>query len=118
MDNTRYEDATAAAIIRDDASAKHPHRVTLETPLHRGADEIKYFDLRKPDVEALRGLQGAPLAQMDFESIVKLIPRISSPILTPDEVSRLSGADLMAAGVIVLGFLFPAQASELKFPTA
>ena len=93
---------------------KDPTSFTLETPLQRGEEQITRITLRKPTTEALRGLQLAPLSQMDVDQLCKLLPRISSPSLTESEVARLDLGDLTKAGMIVVGFLFPAHAKDLQ----
>jgi hypothetical protein len=87
---------------------------SLETPIVRGDQSIKRVTLRKPNTEALRGTQLAPLSQMDVDQLCKLLPRISSPSLTEAEVAHMEAADIVKAGIIVIGFLFPTQAKELQ----
>ena len=45
------------------------------------------------------------LLQMDVNSLVKVVPRISSPTLTAIEVTSMDPADLFALGTKVCGFL-------------
>jgi hypothetical protein len=87
---------------------------TLESPIIRGDQKITLVALRKPNTEATRGLQLATLAQMDVDQLAKLLPRISTPALTEHDVAQMDVADLMKAGSIVLGFLFPKAAADLQ----
>jgi hypothetical protein len=62
----------------------------------------------------MRGLTLTELSQLDVVSLVTLIPRISSPAITPHEASKLDPADLMNAGGIILGFLMPQHVAALR----
>lgn len=91
-----------------------PNSFSLETPIVRGDQIITRLKLRKPNTEALRGTQLAPLSQMDVDQLCKLLPRISTPSLTEAEVALMEAADIVKAGIIVIGFLFPTQAKDLQ----
>lgn len=79
--------------------------VALDTPIRRGTTVIDSITLRKPNSGELRGVSLAELLQMDVNSLVKVVPRISSPTLTPAEVTSMDPADLFALGTKVSGFL-------------
>ena len=79
--------------------------VTLDTPIRRGTTYIDSITLRKPNSEELRGVSLAELLQMDVNSLVKVVPRISTPTLTAVEVTSMDPADLFALGTKVSGFL-------------
>lgn len=96
-------------------STPDPNSFTLFTPIVRGDLSITRITLRRPNTEALRGTQLAPLAQMDVDQVLTVLPRITSPILTAAEVARMDPADLMKAAGIITGFLFPAIAKEMAF---
>lgn len=100
--------AKGAEDVRD------PNTFTLDAPIQRGDQTIDKVKLRKPNVEALRGLQLATLAQMDVDQLTRLLPRISSPTLTEHDVAQMEASDLLKAGGIVLGFLFPKAAGDLQ----
>ncbi|MFU5016745.1 phage tail assembly protein, partial [Pseudomonas aeruginosa] len=59
-----------------------------------------------------RGVSLLELMQMDVQALSKVLPRITSPSLTPQEVSAMDPADLMACGVTVSGFLLQKSAKE------
>lgn len=48
----------------------------------------------------------AELLQMDVNSLVKVVPRISTPTLTAVEVTSMDPADLFALGTKVSGFCY------------
>lgn len=79
--------------------------VTLDTPIRRGTSTIDTITLRKPNSGELRGVSLSDLLQIDVDSLVKVIPRISNPTLTAVEVTSMDPADLFALGAKVSGFL-------------
>lgn len=79
--------------------------VVLDTPIRRGTTVIDSITLRKPNSGELRGVSLSDLLQMDVNSLVKVVPRISSPLLTAVEVASMDPADLFALGTKVSGFL-------------
>ncbi|HBO9264138.1 phage tail assembly protein [Pseudomonas aeruginosa] len=86
--------------------------VPLDKPIARGANTIDSLTLRKPASGELRGVSLLELMQMDVQALSKVLPRITSPSLTPQEVSAMDPADLMACGVTVSGFLLQKSAKE------
>ena len=79
--------------------------VILDTPIRRGTTSIDSITLRKPNSGELRGVSLSELLQMDVNSLVKVVPRISSPTLTAVEVTSMDPADRFALGTKVCGFL-------------
>jgi hypothetical protein len=79
--------------------------VTLDTPIIRGKTTIDTITLRKPASGELRGVQLVELLNMDVASLIKVIPRISSPGITAPEAAGMDPADLLACGSKITGFL-------------
>lgn len=79
--------------------------VILDTPIRRGTTTIDSITLRKPNSGELRGVSLSDLLQIDVDSLVKVVPRISNPTLTAVEVTSMDPADLFALGAKVSGFL-------------
>lgn len=79
--------------------------VVLDTPIRRGTSTIDSITLRKPNAGELRGVSLAELLQMDVDSLIKVLPRISTPTLTTIEVKSMDPADLFAISSKVSGFL-------------
>ena len=79
--------------------------VVLDTPILRGKSEIKEVVLRKPQSGALRGTRLQAIMDMDVSAMMTIIPRISSPTLTPQEMAELDPADLTTMSVEVVTFL-------------
>lgn len=86
--------------------------IPLSTPLRRGDTEITSLTLRKPSGPELRGLSLAALLNIDASAVMQLLPRISNPTLTAQEVAVLDPADLTACGLEIAGFLLPASAKQ------
>ena len=70
--------------------------IQLDTPIKRGKTEITEIVLRKPQSGAL---------DMDVNAMMTVIPRISSPALTAQEIAEMDPADLTAMSVEVVTFL-------------
>ena len=81
--------------------------VKLDTPLKRGEKEVTEIQIRKPKAGELRGVSLASLVQMEVSEISKVLPRITQPTLTDEEIGNLDAADLMQLGSEVAGFLLP-----------
>ena len=71
--------------------------VQLDTPVMRGKTQITEIVLRKPQSGALRGTR--------LQAIMDMIPRISTPTLTAQEMAELDPADLTSLSVEVVTFL-------------
>ena len=98
---------TTVAAPAPAAATKNPNEevITLDEPLIRGEQKITQVVLRKPMSGELRGVTLADLAQMDVLALRKVLPRISTPSLTDQEVGRMDPADLFQCGVAVASFL-------------
>lgn len=81
--------------------------VELDTPIKREGDDVTKLTLRKPMSGELRGLSLADLINMDVDSIIRVLPRISSPTLSEHEVRNMDPADLSGIGSEISGFLLP-----------
>ena len=79
--------------------------VTLDTPIKRGKTTIDTITLRKPASGELRGVQLVELLNMDVTTLIKILPRITSPGITAPEAAGMDPADLLACGSKISGFL-------------
>lgn len=91
--------------------------VPLETPIKRGDQEIAAILVRKPQGGELRGVSLVNLLNMDYGALEIVLPRITSPALTKQEVIAMDPADLVQLATEVSGFLLTRQAKE-SFPIA
>ncbi|AJO77656.1 phage tail assembly protein [Pseudomonas sp. MRSN 12121] len=84
--------------------------VNLDTPIRRGTTSVDSITLRKPNSGELRGVSLVELLQMDVGSLIKVLPRISSPSITAVEVAGMDPADLLALSSKISGFLLQKSA--------
>lgn len=117
MDNTSKSadtPITAPPGKQDDAAPANPlartshTSITLSEPIVRGETTIDTLNLRKPKAGELRQLSLGDVVNTEVTAILSLIPRISEPPLTPDEVNNLDPADLMEIGGAIRGFFMTA----------
>ena len=81
--------------------------ITLEEPIKRGDTEITEIQIRKPKVGELRGVSLSQLMQMDVSELTKIMPRITQPTLTAEEIQNMDPADLIQVAIEVAYFLLP-----------
>ena len=86
------------------AAPAAPGTVTLETPIVRGDQTITSVSVRKPAAGELRGVALADLLRLDVAALITVLPRVTTPTLTAQDVSALDLVDLAALGTEVLGF--------------
>ena len=82
-----------------------PGTVVLDEPIKRDKYEIKEVSVRKPQSGELRGLNLIDLANLNVIALHKVLPRITTPTLTEQEVQKMDPADLLSLGVEVAAFL-------------
>ena len=85
----------------------------LETGFQRGDETITKVTLRKPKAGELRGLNLQDLFQADVSAVLTLLPRISDPIMTPQECADLDPIDLMELGGAIKGFFMNKAMREM-----
>jgi hypothetical protein len=90
--------------------------VTLDTPIKRGDQIITELTLRKPSSGELRGIALTDLLQMNVTSLTKILPRLTSPSLTEQDVGRMDPADLVQLGSQVADFLLPKASKPDQSP--
>jgi len=84
--------------------------ITLENPVKRGGQIIDAITLIKPNAGTLRGVSLAAVANSEVDALIKVLPRMSAPSLTEQEVAALELPDLVALAGKVIGFLSPNSA--------
>lgn len=92
-----------------------PSSITLETPIQRGEQSITEVSLRKPAAGELRGVALADLLRLDVSALITVLPRVTTPTLTPQDVQQMDLVDLTAIGTEVLGF-FMSKADKVNLP--
>jgi hypothetical protein len=83
--------------------------VTLEQPIRRGESFVPVVEILSPSGTGwLRGVKLLDLAQMDASALTTVLPRITTPALTEQEIrNALSAPDLFQLGTLVADFLIP-----------
>jgi len=85
--------------------SKTSEPIVLEQPIKRGENSITEITLRKPAAGELRGLKLTDLLNGDVSATIRLVPRISQPSLTEQEVAAMDPADLYDCADEIAGFL-------------
>ena len=93
-------------------------RITLDTPIVRGELTIDTVEVRKPKSGALRGLSLSALLNLDYGALETLLPRITNPVLSKQDVAELDPSDLTQLGSEVMDFLLPKDAKAALSPNS
>ena len=78
--------------------------VNLDSPIIRGEQSINELTIRKPKTGALRGLALADLMKLEVNTLIKVIPRVSVPAVTEQEIAELDPSDFINVSTAVVGF--------------
>ena len=81
--------------------------VKLETAITRGDSTINEIKLRKPKAGELRGLSLSDLLNLDVNAVATLLPRISDPILTKQDIDDMSVENLVLLAGEAANFFVP-----------
>ncbi|WP_454255175.1 phage tail assembly protein [Pseudomonas sp. Marseille-Q8238] len=121
----QQQDATREAAAKPLATAtpappQNPNQatVTLDEPIVRANQTISELTLRKPMSGELRGVALVDLLNLEVNALRKVLPRITTPLITDVEVGRLDPADLVELGSTVAGFLVRKSVKAEAFLTA
>lgn len=85
-------------------TAANENTVELDFPLQRGDTTLHTVTLRKPLAGELRGIKLSELLALEVGSVQQVLPRITTPTMTPNEVASLDPADLIELSMRVAGF--------------
>ncbi|WEA05640.1 phage tail assembly protein [Pantoea dispersa] len=85
--------------------------VTLVKPIIRKNSEVKEVTVTEAmqHTGSLRGLKLYDVMTSDIDSLIKLLPRVTSPALTEVEVSQLDVRDFAELAKEVADFLAPSS---------
>lgn len=92
--------------------------ITLDEPIQRGETTITEIVIRKPKAGELRGVSLIDIGSMSVTALQQVLPRITSPTLTAQEVANLDLADLLQLGVEVASFLVRKADRNMAFQIA
>ena len=96
------------------AEVEKLNSVTLLNSVTIDGKKVRKISLRKPRAGELRGLAVSEIVRMEVNSLIKLIPRISTPHFSEEQVGKLDPSELMDFGAkITTFFVKPAQMADL-----
>lgn len=102
-------------MTKDTPQAAPQDTVTLSTAVRIDGKDVQLIALRKPRTGELRGLKLTDVLQMDTDAMIRLLPRITAPALSPAQVADLDPADFVAlCGKVVLFFAKPSDLAGLQ----
>ena len=78
--------------------------VEFDNPIQRGDLTISQVNINKPKTGALRGLSLSDLLKLDVDTVIKLVPRVSTPPLAEHEVAALEPTDFLSLSTAMVGF--------------
>ncbi|QKV52640.1 phage tail assembly protein [Comamonas antarctica] len=104
-------------MTENQTTANDENTVKLDQPLKRGEQNIESVTLRKPRSGELRGIKLTELLNLDVVALQLLMPRITTPTLTAQDVAALDPADLTELGVRVASF-FVRKSIREEYQTA
>ena len=81
--------------------------VVLEQPLQFGSSTITEIKIRKPNVRALSGISLQAIYQHDVNALVKVLPRVTTPTLTAEQIYNLDPVEFAQLGGHLVTFLYP-----------
>jgi hypothetical protein len=79
--------------------------ITLDEPIKRGDSVISEVTIRRPKAGELRGVSLMELGNLSVAALQTILPRITRPTLTAQEVADMDPADLTEIGSEVAIFL-------------
>ena len=97
---------------------EYSNPIKLDEPIKRADKPITEVKLRKPAAGELRGLNLVNLMNGDVNSLVTLLPRISEPTLTENDIKEMELCDLVLMGDAVAVFLQPKSVRQEASPAA
>ena len=74
-------------------SVSRLNSVKLSEPVTIDGNEVTEINLRKPRAGEMRGMKLTDVLQMDTMTMIKLLPRISSPPLSEAQVANMEVED-------------------------
>lgn len=86
------------------ANTVQQRTVTLSQPVKIDGQAETRITLRKPKAGEMRGLMLVNVLQMEVGTLIRLLPRISTPPLAEDQIAEMDLVDITALGSGVVGF--------------
>lgn len=86
--------------------------VTLSEPVTIDGNAVTQIDLRKPRAGEMRGMTLTDILRMDAMTMIKLLPRISTPPLNETQVANMDAADFTELATKTVLFFMPKEQLE------
>ncbi|WP_034458936.1 phage tail assembly protein [Buttiauxella noackiae] len=102
--------------MNEPVSEKNESTVTLDTPVIRGNTTLAEITVRKPHSGALRGIRLQALIEMDVDSIMTVLPRVTTPALSKTELMLMEPSNLLQLAMALVTFLLPKSALSDSLP--
>jgi hypothetical protein len=101
------------------ALKKMTQTVILDEPIPSGEGFITQVEVSRPNVAAMLGISAMSVLQFDFDTMVKLIPRITNPQITALHIKKdlVSLPDMIAIHAEAAAFLLPKGDRPSDTPT-
>ncbi len=87
----------------------------LLEPLENGEETLKKITLREPKAGEMRGLKSVKVLESDSNSLNVLLERITTPILTKQQIESLCFTDLINLHMEIISF-FQLRDSQIAIP--
>ncbi|MEN8292067.1 phage tail assembly protein [Acinetobacter radioresistens] len=96
------------------AAIKNPNEevVELDYPIKVGDSQVTAVTVRKPNIKALSGTSLQEIFNYDVNALIKVLPRVTTPALTPQQVLDLDPSDFSQMGAQLVSFLYPKAAQQ------
>ncbi|SLM62813.1 MULTISPECIES: phage tail assembly protein [Dickeya] len=93
-----------------------PQTITLQTPLTRSGGDVTAVTITDALKQAgsLRGLKVYDVMTSDVDALMTLLPRVTSPALSPDELRRMDVWDFCQLANSVATFLQPSAEQKTE----
>lgn len=87
--------------------------VKLDTPIVRGEQTVTEVTLRKPGTGEMRGISLTDLLKLDVDTLISVIPRVTTPVISKQEAAELDLADTIKLGGEIGSFFLSKEQQEL-----
>jgi|LSQX01.3.fsa_nt_gb hypothetical protein len=91
-------------------------KLELDSGITRGEKQIKELSLRRPTAGELRGLKILELINMDTDTLMKFLPRVTIPSINEAELNQMDPADFIKLSTESVGFLMPREQESTDSP--
>lgn len=86
--------------------------VKLSTPIEIDGINVTKITLKSPTAGECRGTNIMELLQLNVTAVSALLPRISTPALTPIMLSKMPLSDFAKLGMVLIYFLGGGEATD------